>query len=80
MTRKKPYVLKKDTLISDIVRDCPKVIIFLAEYGLLCANCFLNRYDTLEKGAKIHHMSDEKVAEMIREINGELRKDARNKT
>jgi hybrid cluster-associated redox disulfide protein len=74
MTKKKPYILKKDTLISEIVRDCPKIIIFLAEYGLLCANCFLNRFDTLENGAKIHHMSDEKVNEMIKEINQELKK------
>jgi hypothetical protein len=28
----------------------------------------------LEKGAKIHHMSDEKIEEMIKEINEELKK------
>jgi hybrid cluster-associated redox disulfide protein len=75
MTQKQAYILKKDALISDVVDECPKVIIFLAEYGLLCASCFLNRYDTLEKGAKIHHMSDVDIDKMIAEINEELKKE-----
>lgn len=75
MTRKKPYVLKKETLISDILRDCPKAMEYLAEYGLLCINCILNQFDTLETGTKIHHMSDEASQKMIKEINAELKKE-----
>lgn len=75
MTKKKPYVLKKETLISDILRDCPKAMEYLAEYGLLCINCILNQFDTLETGTKIHHMSDEASRKMIKEINAELKKE-----
>lgn len=74
MPDKKPYVLKKDALINDILRDCPKAVEFLAEYGLLCVSCFLNQFDTLETGTKLHHMSDEDSKKMIDEINVELAK------
>lgn len=75
MSKKRPYVLKKDTLISDILRDCPKAVEYLAEYGLLCVTCPLNQFDTLETGTKIHHMSDQAASKMIKEINEELKKD-----
>jgi hybrid cluster-associated redox disulfide protein len=72
---KKPYILKKDTLISDILRDCPKAAEYLAEYGLLCITCPLNQFETLEAGAKIHSMSDKALRKMIKEINEELKKE-----
>jgi hybrid cluster-associated redox disulfide protein len=75
MSNKKPYVIKKDALISDILRDCPKAIEFLAEYGIFCVNCFLNQYDTLENGTRLHHMSEEESNRMIDEINSELTKE-----
>lgn len=74
MAKKKPYILKKDTLISDILRDCPKAVEYLAEYGLLCISCPLNQFDTLETGTRIHHMSDKDSQKMIKEINEELKK------
>jgi hybrid cluster-associated redox disulfide protein len=76
MVKKKPYVLKKDALISDILRDCPKAVEYLAEYGLLCVTCPLNIFDTLETGTRIHHMSDKVSQKMIDEINKELKKEA----
>jgi hybrid cluster-associated redox disulfide protein len=75
MVKKKSYVLKKDALISDILRDCPKAVEYLAEYGLLCVTCPLNSFDTLETGTRIHHMSDEALQKMIDEINEELKKE-----
>lgn len=75
MVKKKPYVLKKDTLISDILRDCPKAAEYLAEYGLLCISCPLNQFDTLEAGAKIHSLSDKALQKMINEVNQKLKKD-----
>ena len=75
MAKKKPYILKKDTLISDILRDCPKAAEYLTEYGLLCITCPLNQFDTLEAGTKIHHMSDKEAQKMIKEVNEELKKE-----
>lgn len=74
VVKKKPYVLKKDVVISTIIDDSPKAVELLAEYGLFCVSCYLNQFDTLEMGAKIHNMTDLEVEKMIDEINGELRK------
>jgi uncharacterized radical SAM superfamily Fe-S cluster-containing enzyme len=70
-----PFILTNDTLISDISKNCPKALEFLTEYGLNCANCFLNTFDTVEAGARIHGMTDEEIKTMILEINAEITKD-----
>lgn len=75
MIQKKPYILKKDAYVGDIIRDCPRAMQLLAEYGLLCVNCPLNQFDTLEKGAQIHQMTREKIEKMIKEINKQLKKE-----
>ena len=74
MVQKKAFLLTRTTNIAEIVENCPEALPFLAEYGLFCINCFLNRFDNLETGAKIHRMSDEQIDKMIKEINTELKK------
>lgn len=63
------YVLAKDTLISEITQKCPRAIELLTEYGLSCANCFLNSFDSVEAGARLHGMSDAEITSMVDEIN-----------
>lgn len=70
-----PYILKKDTIISTIIDDCPRAVELLTEYGLFCVSCFLNQFDTLETGAAIHHMTPDQIDSMIREINGQIKKE-----
>lgn len=72
---KSAYVLTKYTLVSDVMIESPRAAELLAEYGLHCANCFANGFDTLENGAQMHGMSQEEMEEMIDEINEELGKD-----
>ncbi len=79
MAKNKLKILTRTTNIADIVEDRPEALELLAEYGLFCVNCFLNRFDTVETGAKIHHMSDEQIDKMIAEINSQLKKDVRAK-
>lgn len=74
MNKKVPYVLKKDAVISDILRDCPKAAEYLVEYGLFCVTCVLSQFETLEVGARTHNMSDKDLRKMIKEINEELKK------
>jgi len=69
------YVIKKNTLISDITKDCPRAIELLTEYGLSCATCFLNQFDNVEAGAKLHGMTDMEIKRMIKEINEVLKKE-----
>lgn len=80
MAKSKKFALTRTTNIADIVEQCPQALELLAEYGLFCVNCFLNRFDTVETGAKIHHMSDEQIDKMIAEINSELVKPQKSKT
>ncbi|MGE5041939.1 MAG: hypothetical protein ACM3IJ_03470 [Candidatus Levyibacteriota bacterium] len=70
------YILKKDTIISTIIDDCPRAVELLTEYGLFCVSCFLNQFDTLETGAIIHRMTDDQINSMIKEINEQLKKES----
>jgi hybrid cluster-associated redox disulfide protein len=70
-----PVIIKKSDLISDITKKSPKTIEMLTEYGLHCANCFLNTFDTVEAGATLHGMTTEEIDRMVEEINAELAKD-----
>ena len=71
------YVVKRDTLISDIIEKSPRAIELLSEYGLSCATCFLNQFDTVGGGAKLHGMTDKEIERMISEINDVLKKETR---
>lgn len=73
------YVITRYDQLSTLVAECPRAAELLAEYGLHCVNCFANEYDTLEMGAQVHGMSDEEMAEMIDEINGQLEKEFKNR-
>ena len=69
------YVVKRDSLISDITQKCPRAIELLTEYGLSCANCFLNQFDNVEAGAKLHGMTEMEINRMVKEINEVLNKE-----
>jgi len=69
------YVIKRDSLISDIQKKAPRAIALLTEYGLSCATCFLNQFDNIETGAKLHGMTDSEIEQMIKEINELLAKE-----
>ena len=73
------YVIKRDSLISDITKQSPRAIELLTEYGLSCANCFLNQFDNIENGAKLHGMTEGEIDKMIKEINSVLAKEAKRK-
>ncbi len=63
------YVVKRESLISEITEKCPKAIELLTEYCLSCATCFLNQFDNVESGAKLHGMTEAEIDRMISEIN-----------
>lgn len=72
-----PYVLTRYDSFRIILDECPRAGELLAEYGLHCANCFMNEYDTIEAGAQMHDMSEEDMLEMLHEINTQLEKEWR---
>ena len=69
------YVLTRYDSFSVILGECPRAGELLSEYGLHCASCFLNEYDSIEVGAERHGMSEAEMLEMLSEINGQLEKE-----
>jgi len=69
------YTLTKTDRISEVAEKSPRAIKLLTEYGLHCANCFLNQFDTIESGAQIHGMTDEEIETMVAEINEQITKE-----
>lgn len=63
------YILTKDANIAQVQKECPGAIEMLLDYGLNCANCFLNQFDTVEGGAKLHGMTEAEIDRMVEEIN-----------
>lgn len=72
-----PYALTRYDSFSVVLAECPRAGELLAEYGLHCASCFLNEYDSVEIGADRHSMSEEEMLEMLDEINQQLDKEWR---
>jgi len=69
------YFIKKDTLISEIVKKSPQATELLKDYGLSCASCFFNQFENLEQGAKLHGMTDREIDVMVKQINNLLKKE-----
>ena len=50
-----------DTNIREIVADLPIAEQVLSEFGLHCAGCGVNKYETIEQGAKAHGLRVEPI-------------------
>ncbi len=61
--------VKKDDLISDTIENFPEASIVMLEYGLNCATCHANKFETIEVGARVHAMSDKEINVMVKKIN-----------
>lgn len=59
----------RGTNLGAVVRQWPQTAKVMLDYGLHCAGCFANQFDTVEQGAAIHGMSDDELNEMISRIN-----------
>jgi hybrid cluster-associated redox disulfide protein len=61
--------IKKTDIISGVVTKNPAAARLLSEYGLVCINCPLNRFETIEEGAQLHGLSETDIKKMLAEIN-----------
>lgn len=59
----------RQTNLGAIVRQWPATAKVMLDYGLHCAGCLANQFDTVEQGAAIHGMSEEELNEMLGRIN-----------
>jgi hybrid cluster-associated redox disulfide protein len=67
--KEKKITITKDMNLGDVVFKYPEAAEVLTDYGLHCVGCYLNAFDTIETGAKIHEMSDEEINEMVDRVN-----------
>lgn len=61
--------ITKSQTISEIVKKYPQTIEIFFKYGLHCIGCAISANETLEEGARNHGLTDNEIAEILREIN-----------
>ncbi|MBI2590098.1 DUF1858 domain-containing protein [Candidatus Berkelbacteria bacterium] len=59
--------------IGQLIKDYPVLKEVLQAYGLHCAGCFLNEWDTLAGGARLHGMSEREMYNLLRDVNEVIR-------
>lgn len=62
-------LITKDMTIGDVVQKYPNVTETLLANGVHCVGCGARFFETLEMGFKGHGMSDQKVDEIIQQLN-----------
>ena len=60
-----PTVLHADIRIADLVTLLPESTVLLEQYGLHCAGCALNGFDTLAEGMRLHGYNKEETTELL---------------
>lgn len=62
-------IITRDMLLGDVVERYPEAAQVMLEYGLHCVSCFANKFDTVERGCKVHGMLDEEIEELVHRLN-----------
>lgn len=61
--------ITKNMTIGEVVRKYPDSAGVMLKYGLHCIGCHVNPYETIEQGALGHGISEDKIDEMLDEVN-----------
>ena len=72
--KEKVTILKTDK-IEDVVFKYPVSAEVMLDYGLHCVGCIASGFDTIEKGAKLHELTDEEIDEMVERVNEVINED-----
>lgn len=65
----KNICVRDDMRVAEIIALCPEAADIMAEYGLHCFSCALGGAETLAEGTRMHGFDDEKLAELLDDIN-----------
>ncbi|MGI5058245.1 DUF1858 domain-containing protein [Treponema pectinovorum] len=60
--------IKKDMLISTLVKEYPQLVEPLMMMGMHCVGCFASQLETLEEAAMGHGIDPEEVIEELNEF------------
>jgi len=62
-------MITRTTIIGDIVRKYPETIEIFFDYGVHCASCHVNEFETLEQGILSHGFSEGELIDLIEDLN-----------
>jgi hybrid cluster-associated redox disulfide protein len=65
---RKPAVIKKEMLISEVVKNYPETTPLFLDYGLHCVGCSFAKDETIEEAAKVHQLNLEKFLKDLNKI------------
>lgn len=61
--------ITRNTIIGDIVRMYPFTVEIFFDYGVHCASCHVNEFETLAQGILGHGFSEGELMDLIDELN-----------
>ncbi len=73
--KKEQVTILKTAKIEDVVFKYPVSAEVMLDYGLHCVGCIASGFDTIEKGAKLHELTDEEIDEMVERVNEVINED-----
>lgn len=59
-------MITKETRIFDALQECPKTAAIFEQFGMGCIGCMGMTMETIENGAKMHHIS---VDDLLKALN-----------
>lgn len=65
-----------DMLVGDVLRKVPEAAVIMEDYGLHCTGCSVKSFESVKNGALAHGFSEERIVEMLKEINAIFEKKA----
>lgn len=67
--------IKKEDIIQYVVDKHPELAPVFFKHGMHCIGCPAARGESIEAGAKAHGLDDEKIEELVNELNEESEKE-----
>ncbi len=64
-----PDKITKDMTFGEIMKNFPKSVPVMAQYGLHCIGCHISTTETISEGAAAHGFDDEMLKKMISDLN-----------
>ncbi len=62
-------LVTKDSNIAKIITAYPETARVFLEYGLHCVGCIASSFDTIEQGAKAHHLTEKDLDNLVEDLN-----------
>lgn len=61
--------ITKDMTFGELIQSHPNAAGILGAYGLHCIGCHVAVFETIEQGARAHGLDDEKIDQMLKDLN-----------